>query len=187
MYTFILTLIYSSLSLGGNRLSSLPTVFQFLGELLELDLKDNDFESFPDVICSLKPLRSLDMSGNRISSLPMSLKSLKHLTCLFAWNTDIIEAPPVVPLLHWCVVVGCPVANGQGLGIQAKGQGLTSTTENDYLDNRHDDHHLHHSSFSNQMEGFLRHRASSRITARLRRRKKNNLAIGSNAAPITHT
>ena len=167
-------------------MSSLPSVFQFFGELLELDLKDNDFESFPDVICSLKPLRSLDVSGNRISSLPMSLKGLKHLMCLFVWNTDIVEAPPVVPLLHWCVVVGCPVAR-QGLEPSAKKQGhtYTLTTDHDNQENRHHDDYLHHGSFSNQMEGFLRHRASSRITARLRRRKKNNLATVSSATPAT--
>lgn len=140
------------LYMGGNRLCSLPLAFQFLGSLLELDLKDNELVDFPDVVCLNKRLQHLDMSGNRISALPPSLSSLKHLMSLFLWETAIPAPPPVLQKMTSCVVLGCPLpsASHRALSQQSLFPALDDNSE---------------------LESFLRHRASSRIAARLRRRK----------------
>ena len=94
------------------------------------------------------------MSGNAITTLPASLRVLKNLVTLFLWDTAITQPPPVLAALtNRCTVVGCPMPLPDGTGVRLP------TLYPDVDDG--------------EMENFLRNRASSRIAARLRRRRKS--------------
>ena len=46
---------YFRLTLGNNRLSTLPTEFELFTRLRYLNLKRNNFSTFPDVVSSTSP------------------------------------------------------------------------------------------------------------------------------------
>ena len=97
------------------------------------------------------------MSGNAITALPSSLRALKNLLTLVLWDTAITQPPAVLAALARCTVVGCPVPLLDGTGVK-----LPS---------------LHPEIDDGEMESFLRNRASSRIAARLRRRRKSSVVM----------
>lgn len=46
---------YLRLTLGNNRLSTLPTEFELFTRLRYLNLKRNNFSTFPDVVSFMSP------------------------------------------------------------------------------------------------------------------------------------
>ena len=46
---------YLRLTLGNNRLSTLPTEFELFTRLRYLNLKRNNFSTFPDVVSIMSP------------------------------------------------------------------------------------------------------------------------------------
>lgn len=137
----------------NNLLTSLPDRIENLTFLCELDLARNMFAQVPVGVCELRNLCYLDMSHNTLRTLPSGLAKLTQLLYLnLDGNSDIASPPDVLRKMHWAEVRGCPLPT------------TTSKCAKPFPTREPDDEEL---------EQFLRSRASSRITAKLRRRKKN--------------
>ena len=76
----------TTLSLGKNRLSNLPTsanqTFPTLPpKVKQLKLHNNSFSSIPKQICDPKlPIEKLDLSFNNLASIPPEISNLGELT-----------------------------------------------------------------------------------------------------------
>ena len=68
------------LSMGGNRLTEVPSTLGQLTALQALVLCDNLLESLPSSIANLKNLKSLFLHKNRLRTLPTEIITLKCLT-----------------------------------------------------------------------------------------------------------
>ncbi|CAB0029373.1 unnamed protein product [Trichogramma brassicae] len=73
---------FSILDLSNNYLTTLPTNFATLAQIVKLDLSKNQLTELPENFGDLKQLRHLDLYGNQISRLPLSLGQLKKLKWL---------------------------------------------------------------------------------------------------------
>ncbi|KAI6038457.1 RAM signaling pathway protein-domain-containing protein [Pisolithus marmoratus] len=69
----------SRITLGYNRLTTLPTAFALFSRLRYLNLKSNNFSSIPDVLTVMPSLEILDISRNKIKRLPTQPGSLVDL------------------------------------------------------------------------------------------------------------
>ncbi|WP_378188135.1 leucine-rich repeat domain-containing protein [Aquimarina sp. W85] len=81
------------INLHLNRLNSLPNMSSF-GELIALNVKNNQINSLPDSIGDLSNLKNLDISGNQITAIPESigkLSNLQHLKLSFNRLTSLPE------------------------------------------------------------------------------------------------
>ncbi|CAE7421878.1 MFHAS1 [Symbiodinium sp. CCMP2592] len=67
------------LSLGANRLQTLPATFSGMRSLRKLNLANNQFDEFPEAILSLKNLEELFLQHNRLTSVPSGLQKLQKL------------------------------------------------------------------------------------------------------------
>src|SRR5882724_884020 len=72
----------TSLSVGWNRLGSLPEWMGELKNLTSLDVSWNDLGSLPEWMGELTNLTSLDVSWNDLGSLPEWMGKLTNLTSL---------------------------------------------------------------------------------------------------------
>lgn len=68
-----------TLLLANNQLSSLPSDFDCLTELVHLDVSDNVFPDLPLSLSCLKRLSSIDLSSNQLTELPEHLLGLPYL------------------------------------------------------------------------------------------------------------
>ena len=68
------------LSLGGNRIRSIPESIGTLSHLQALNLCDNNIEQVPSSIARLHNLKTLSLHKNAIRMLPRDLISLENLT-----------------------------------------------------------------------------------------------------------
>lgn len=71
-----------NLSLGGNRLDSLPDAIGRIFSLHVLSVKNNRLVFVPGSIGDLPELRTLDLSSNELGSLPENIVRLKGLSTL---------------------------------------------------------------------------------------------------------
>ncbi|KAJ2931329.1 hypothetical protein H1R20_g5656, partial [Candolleomyces eurysporus] len=62
--------IIERITLGNNRLTTLPTEFALLSRLRYLNLKHNNFANFPGVLMVMPSLDTLDISHNKIRDFP---------------------------------------------------------------------------------------------------------------------
>ncbi|KAF9456455.1 RAM signaling pathway protein-domain-containing protein [Collybia nuda] len=67
------------ITLGNNRLTTLPTEFALLSRLRYLNLKHNSFSVFPDVLTLMPSLDILDVSYNKIKRFPTQAGHLIQL------------------------------------------------------------------------------------------------------------
>lgn len=72
----------TSVSMGGNKLTELPTALREMRALQRLVGSDNQLAALPSWIGELAELRFLELTRNRLATLPASLKSLGRLTYL---------------------------------------------------------------------------------------------------------
>jgi Leucine-rich repeat (LRR) protein len=68
------------LSLGGNKLRSIPESIGLLSQLQLLNLCDNFLEAIPSSVARLHNLKTLSLHKNSIRTLPRDLISLENLT-----------------------------------------------------------------------------------------------------------
>lgn len=68
------------LSMGGNRLTEVPSTVGELKSLQALALCDNMLESLPSTIAKLTNLKSLLLHKNRLRTLPTEIITLRCLT-----------------------------------------------------------------------------------------------------------
>lgn len=80
-------------TLGHNRLTTLPTAFALLSRLRYLNLKNNNFSSIPDVLTVMPSLEILDISRNKIKRLPTQPGSLVDLHVLCISRNRITRLP----------------------------------------------------------------------------------------------
>ncbi|KAI6129080.1 RAM signaling pathway protein-domain-containing protein, partial [Pisolithus croceorrhizus] len=83
----------SRITLGYNRLTTLPTAFALLSRLRYLNLKNNSFSSIPDVLTAMPSLEILDISRNKIKRLPTQPGSLADLHVLCISRNKISRLP----------------------------------------------------------------------------------------------
>ena len=72
----------SPLSLGGNKLTSIPESIGNLTELLTLDVSSNQLTSISESIGNLTKLTKLSLVRNELTSLPTFIGNLTSLTSL---------------------------------------------------------------------------------------------------------
>lgn len=155
------------LFIRGGYVKSLPEGFERLVNLTELDISANEFSEFPRSICSLSRLQHLDISQNAISALPDELYGLRSLEYLnVEKNNPLVDPagplPPVLTKLHWVTV------RGMSLDLRSSIDPRPPKLAKEFREEVDED----------DLEMFIRSRASSRITAKLRRRKKNKSSGG---------
>ncbi|TFK29822.1 hypothetical protein FA15DRAFT_180243 [Coprinopsis marcescibilis] len=92
--------IVERITLGNNRLSTLPTEFTFITRLRYLNLKHNSFSRFPDVITILPVLDTLDISHNKITNFPQTPGQLVNLRVFSFSRNKITQLPPYFPHFH---------------------------------------------------------------------------------------
>lgn len=85
--------IVERLTLGNNRLSTLPTEFELFTRLRYLNLKRNNFSTFPDVLTCIPLLDILDISHNKVERLPAHPGSLVRLRVLCLSRNKITRLP----------------------------------------------------------------------------------------------
>ncbi|KAI6007846.1 RAM signaling pathway protein-domain-containing protein [Pisolithus marmoratus] len=83
----------SRITLGYNRLTTLPTAFALFSRLRYLNLKSNNFSSIPDVLTVMPSLEILDISRNKIKRLPTQPGSLVDLHVLCISRNKITRLP----------------------------------------------------------------------------------------------
>ena len=148
-----------------NALAALPGKFGALEALTDVDLSFNSFASFPLELVALPRLVTLALNKTNILDLPMDLAKMRSLSYLDLDSCPIKKAPAVLGKMAWLDVNGCVIPATPRAAFRFK---ITAEDEE-------------------EIEEFLRHRASSRSTAavaaRLRRRKgKVNTASNAEAA-----
>ncbi|KAF5387103.1 hypothetical protein D9615_001618 [Tricholomella constricta] len=88
------------ITLGNNRLTTLPTEFALLSRLRYLNLKHNSFSVFPDVLTLMPSLDTLDISRNKIKRLPFRAGQLIHLRVFCISRNKITRLPPYLSQFH---------------------------------------------------------------------------------------
>jgi hypothetical protein len=143
-----------------NSLRELPEEFDKLQAIKTINMSYNDFPVFPETICKLINLEFLDISCNHLADLPSpAFKKLKNLNILHVGsNPPMKTAPKILMQMKWVDVSGCPPVSSTAENGESKSEVLESHT----LGESYED-----------LELFLRSRASSRITAKLRRRNRS--------------
>ncbi|KAF5324937.1 hypothetical protein D9611_004582 [Ephemerocybe angulata] len=86
--------IIERITLGSNRLTTLPTEFALLSRLRYLNLKHNSFSSFPDVLTVMPNLDTLDISHNKIKRFPAHPGRLTELRVFSFSKNKISRLPP---------------------------------------------------------------------------------------------
>ncbi|KAI5109366.1 leucine-rich repeat-containing protein 40, partial [Silurus meridionalis] len=108
----------ADISLGFNKLSTIPLEFSQLQQLVHIDLRNNlltslpvelealtklqgiilsfnRFKHFPDVLYRILTLETILISNNQIGAIdPVRLKLLNRLSTLDLQNNDIMQVPP---------------------------------------------------------------------------------------------
>ncbi|KAJ3915376.1 RAM signaling pathway protein-domain-containing protein [Lentinula edodes] len=82
------------ISLGHNRLTTLPMEFALLSRLRYLNLKSNCFSVFPDVLTLMPAIDTLDISHNKIKRLPSQPGHLVNLR-VFCFSRNKVTRLPV--------------------------------------------------------------------------------------------
>ncbi|ELA40800.1 uncharacterized protein VICG_02163 [Vittaforma corneae ATCC 50505] len=89
-----------SLSLGGNKLKTLPPEIGELRNLRELNLRNNEFEIFPNIIGELRNLQYLFFDGNEFELLPSEIGKLENLQELHLNSNKLKSLPPEIGKLE---------------------------------------------------------------------------------------
>ncbi|KAJ3999273.1 RAM signaling pathway protein-domain-containing protein [Lentinula boryana] len=93
------------ISLGHNRLSTLPMEFALLSRLRYLNLKSNCFSVFPDVLTLMPSLDTLDISHNKIKRLPSQPGHLVNLRVFCFSRNKITKLPVYLSRFHKLTVL----------------------------------------------------------------------------------
>ncbi|KAJ3757444.1 RAM signaling pathway protein-domain-containing protein [Lentinula raphanica] len=88
------------ISLGYNRLSTLPMEFALLSRIRYLNLKSNCFTVFPDVLTLMPALDTLDISHNKIKRLPSQPGHLVNLRVFCFSRNRVTKLPVYLPRFH---------------------------------------------------------------------------------------
>jgi hypothetical protein len=89
-----------ALSLGSNKLTSVPEAIGRLARLRTLDLGGNRLTSLPDALGELRALEELHVAHNRLDHLPAVLGKLTSLRVLAVQNNPIHELPAAMASLR---------------------------------------------------------------------------------------
>ncbi|KIK63550.1 hypothetical protein GYMLUDRAFT_57243 [Collybiopsis luxurians FD-317 M1] len=84
------------ISLGYNRLTTLPMEFALLSRLRYLNLKSNCFSVFPDVLTVMPALDTLDISHNKIKRLPSQPGNLVNLRVFCLSRNKVTRLPSYI-------------------------------------------------------------------------------------------
>ncbi|KDQ60678.1 hypothetical protein JAAARDRAFT_31655 [Jaapia argillacea MUCL 33604] len=90
----------SRITLGHNRLTTLPMAFALLSRLRYLNLKSNNFSAFPDVLTVMTSLEVLDIGRNKIKRLPSQPGSLVHLRVFSISRNKLTRLPSYMTKFH---------------------------------------------------------------------------------------
>ena len=200
------------LYLNDNKIRKFPNLMESMKKLVDLDIKNNKFDSFPDVICTLRSLVHLNMSENNFDNIPIKFSRLRSLINLSLTNTVISGDCSVLSSLFWVNIIGYDAIPLQGslsalspskiilkselssedpdlsitdLPVTITSNSIVLTTTASPVQGidiitcpkgplKDDDE---------DMDAFLRNRASCRIAAKLRRRKGKRSSMSSPLKP----
>ncbi|KAF9483876.1 hypothetical protein BDN70DRAFT_245050 [Pholiota conissans] len=84
------------LTLGNNRLSTLPLEFELFTRLRYINLKHNLLSIFPEVLTSLPCLDILDVSHNKIRRLPLQPGNLSRLRVFCLSRNKVTRLPTYI-------------------------------------------------------------------------------------------
>lgn len=189
------------LYLSNNKIKMLPDLFRLLKKLTDLDLRKNEFDEFPEVICALTGMKHLSLADNYFDSIPKDLRKLRSLITMNMIDTIINNDNTVLSCMFWCNILGYdnisrihrpisltpPVYPVEESNPVETPYFLLSLTNSSKIHDDKNNENLFQKSLLNDdddnLEDFLRNRASSRITAKLRRRKGKRSSMTSPVKP----
>ncbi|KXN85487.1 Leucine-rich repeat-containing protein sog2 [Leucoagaricus sp. SymC.cos] len=92
--------VVKRITLGYNRLTTLPTELALLTRLRYLNLKHNSFSTFPRALTLIRSLDTLDISHNKIRRLPNEPGSLVNLRVFCLSRNKISRLPTYLIQFH---------------------------------------------------------------------------------------